>query len=285
MLRVYRERLDGPDRSAWSSLWPQPPPPLTPRHISSPPKKLAVEPSDSITSSSPNHHPPGVKTLSSFLDIDKAKDLPSREIEALWRLRHAPSKQSLCATIPAQIYTTMAQMAKRHPQFIVPGLPQSQKSQVKDADECSSASREGESPAASRFDGAAIHFLQWTFPSPTTATVLFTHLSEYKLRGEHAQPHTTLTHHLEMAESKGLVLCQGMVLPDRGVDMEEAKWLVLQLQKFYDIGESAEKAEEEKYSQVGGELKRRRRRLVEKFSRGDPSFKVEELLEEAERLG
>lgn len=71
-------------------------------------------------------------------------------------------------------------------------------------------------------------------------------------------------------------------MPDRGVSVEEGKWLVLQLQKFYNIGEEAERGEE---SKVAAELKRRRRRLVEMFSSGDQGFRVEELLEEAERLG
>ena len=86
-----------------------------------------------------------------------------------------------------------------------------------------------------------------------------------------------------MAEPKGLVLCQGTVAPDRGVGVEEGRWLVMQLQKFYNIGEEAEKREGG--SRVGLDLKRRRRRLVEMFSNGDQGFRVEELLEEAERLG
>lgn len=79
------------------------------------------------------------------------------------------------------------------------------------------------------------------------------------------------------------MLCQGTVVPDRGVGVEECKWLVMQLQKFYNVGEEAEKRESG--SQVGIDLKKRRRRLVEMFSKGDQDFKIEELLEEAERLG
>lgn len=243
------------------SPWPKPPPPPSPQEQPSEARPL-----------------PGVKTLSSFLDIPKAMDLPQRELEALWRLRHAHSKQSLCATMPADTFSTIASNAKRHPQFIVPGLPRKVSSRETGAASESSAQQDNNTQ-----EGAPIHFLQWTFPTPTTATVLFTHLAEYKLRGEHAQPHTTITHHLEMAEPKGLVLCQGTVVPDRGVGVEEGKWLVMQLQKFYNIGEAAEKRESG--SQVGVHLKKRRRRLVEMFSKGDQSFRVEDLLEEAERLG
>lgn len=168
--------------------------------------------------------------------------LPQKEIEYIWRLRHANNPNSLCAVIPTNTYKQIQQTARKHPQFILP-LP-----------------REGH--------GAEIHFLQWTFPSPTTATVLFTHLAEYKLRGEFSQPHTTVTHHLDLSDSKGLVLLQGSVIPDRGVTADEAKWLLMCLQKFY--GQGAEETP--------------RRKLMEQFSQGDGNFKVEELLEEAEKI-
>lgn len=147
----------------------------------------------------------------------------------------------MCAVIPERIYKRIETTAKRHPQFILP-IP-----------------REGK--------GAEIHFLQWTFPTPTTTTVLFTHLAEFKLRGEYAQPHTTVTHHLDMSDSKGLVLLQGSVVDGRGITVDEGKWLLMCLQRFY-----------------GAEEKVERRKLLEQFSQGDGGFKVEELLEEAEKI-
>ena len=108
--------------------------------------------------------------------------------------------------------------------------------------------------------------MQWTFPTPTTTTVLFTHLAEFKLRGEYAQPHTTVTHHLDLAGPKGLILLQGSIMEGRGITVEEGKWLLMCLQKFY-----------------GGEDKVERRKLLEQFSHGDGNFKVEQLLEEAEK--
>jgi ATP synthase F1 complex assembly factor 1 len=213
-----------PPSAAFSSPFPPPPPaPRTP-----------TEKTSSSTS--------GVKTLSSFLDIEKARALPQKELEAIWRLRHVNDTQSLCATIPIPVYQTIEATAKKHPHFILP-LP-----------------KEGQ--------GAEIHFLQWTFPAENTVTVLFTHLAEYKLRGEFSQPHTTITHHLELAEEKGLVLLQGQVVEGRGVSVDEAKWLVMCLQKFYGVG--GEKSE--------------RRRLLELFGKGDEAFKVEDLVEEAERI-
>lgn len=250
---LLKSHSQQPGQTQSSSPWPKPPPP----------------PSAQTLPDVSSDKPPGVKTLSSFLDVSKALDLPQREIEALWRLRHANSPQSLCATMPSSMFANIARTARQHPQFILPGLP-------------AQAAEGGNEAKDANRPGAAIHFVQWTFPSPETATVLFTHLAEYKLRGEHAQPHTTLTHHLELADPKGIVLCQGNVVPDRGVNMEEGKWLLLQLQKFYNIGEEVEASES---SSVGKELKKDRRRLVEMFSQGSADFKVEELLEAAERMG
>jgi ATP synthase F1 complex assembly factor 1 len=185
---------------------------------------------------------PGIKTLSSYLDLEKTRALPRKELEAVWRLRHVKDPQSLCAVIPLDVYKTLEATAKKHPHFILP-LP-----------------KEGQ--------GAEIHFIQWSFPAENTVTVLFTHLAEYKLRGEFSQPHTTITHHLEMAEDKGLVLLQGQVLEGRGVSVDEAKWLVMCLQKFYGVG--GEKSE--------------RKRLLEMFAKGDAAFSVEALVEETEKI-
>ena len=110
--------------------------------------------------------------------------------------------------------------------------------------------------------------LQWTFPAENTVTVLFTHLAEYKLRGEFSQPHTIITHHLELVKETGLVLLHGQVVANRGVSVNEAKWLVMCLQKFYGVG--GEKSE--------------RRRLLELFGKGDTAFKVEDLVEESEKI-
>lgn len=187
---------------------------------------------------------PGIKALSSYLNLDKIATLPPKEIEYIWRLRHASSPISLCAILPSTIFARIRQAARKHPQFILP-LP-----------------REGSA-------GAEIHFMQWSFPAPDTVTVVFTHLAEYKLRGEFSQPHTTITMHTELMQEKGLVLMQGQVIKGRGVNVEEARWLVLCLQKFY-----GEEQEEDN----------RRKRLMEMFSQGDAAFKLEELVEEAEKI-
>ena len=97
--------------------------------------------------------------------------------------------------------------------------------------------------------------------------MLFTHLAEFKLRGEYAQPHTTVTHHLDLADAKGVVLAQGSVVEGRGISVEEGKWLLMCLQKFY-----------------GGEGEGERKKLLEQFSQGDGGFRLEQLLEEAEKI-
>lgn len=101
------------------------------------------------------------------------------------------------------------------------------------------------------------------------STVVFTHLAEYKLRGEFSQPHTTITMHTELQDQKGLVLMQGQVVEGRGISVDEARWLVLCLQRFYGEQEGRDTS---------------RKKLLSMFSEGDQAFTVEELVEEAEKL-
>jgi ATP synthase F1 complex assembly factor 1 len=213
---------------------PPPPPQLesTPAQASAPSAKEGVAQE-------------GVKTLSSFLDVAKTLTLPAKEIEYVWRLRHASNPRSLSAVMPASTYAHMALAARKHPQFVLPVPREDQ--------------------------GAEMHFLQWSFPARDTAAVLFTHLAEYKLRGEWASPHTTVSMHLELVEDKGLVLAQGTVAEDRGMSVEDGKWLLMCLQKFYSAFE--------------GEGNDRRKRLLQQFTNGDASFEVQKLLDEAERVG
>ncbi|KGQ07641.1 Protein ATP11 [Beauveria bassiana D1-5] len=119
-------------------------------------------------------------------------------------------------------------------------------------------------PVPHETQGAEMHFLQWVFdPASRTST-----------------PHTTITHHLDLADDKGLVLMQGHVVDDRGVKPEHAKWLAVCLQRFYGAWEAG--------VELQGERKERaeaRKQLLEWFAAGDARFSVEKLLEEAERMG
>lgn len=195
----------------------------------------------------------GVKTLDQILDLPKARTLPVPELTAIWRLRHASSPQNLCAMVPQHTYEAMEAEARKHPQFVLP-LPHPEQ-------------------------GAEMHFLQWTFdPATHTSTVLFTQLAEYKARGEFAVPHTTVTHHLDLVADKRVVLMQGTVVADRGVKPDDARWLVMCLQRFYGGWDG------EKNDAPGKERADERKKLLEWFGKGDSRFSVEKLLEEAERL-
>jgi ATP synthase mitochondrial F1 complex assembly factor 1 len=223
---------------------------------------------------------PGIKPLSAYLDLAKVSNLPRKELELIWRLRHASDPLSLCAVVPIETYNRIYRTAKIHPQFILP-LPRPA------ADDGSGDTKQ----AAQGFEGgkrnaADIHFLQWGFHPPAvppaphsttafthTSTVLFTHLASYKLHGAYAQPHTTITHHLDLADSHGLVLLNGTVMAGRGVSPEEGRWLVMCLQKFYDFE-----------GHRGGIGKGKRQGLLQKFSNGDQDFNLEELVDEAERV-
>ncbi|RDA83425.1 hypothetical protein CP532_4417 [Ophiocordyceps camponoti-leonardi (nom. inval.)] len=189
-----------------------------------------------------------VQTLDAIIDVDKARALPEKELTAVWRLRHADSPQNICAVVPASTYRAMELAARTAPQFVLP---------VPHADQ-----------------GAEMHFLQWTFDAASnTSTVLFTQLAEYKARGGFAQPHTTITHHLDFAADKGLVLMCGRLVDGRGVRPEHAQWLVMSLQRFYGAWDDQT------------ENATARRELLEWFASGDSRFSVERLLNEAERMG
>ncbi|CAG9990219.1 unnamed protein product [Clonostachys byssicola] len=229
---------------------------------STPPPAAAVPKTEAKPRQQPPPPPPGspekkaVKGLDDIIDLEKSRLLPEKELTAIWRLRHANSPNNVCAVIPTATYRAMEDAARSAPQFVLP-VP-----------------HEGQ--------GAEIHFLQWTFDAASrTSTVLFTQLAEFKNRGEFAQPHTTVTHHLDLADEKGLVLMQGQLMEDRGVTPEQVKWLVMCLQRFYGGWEGDSAA-------LTGERRVRadeRKRLLDWFASGDKRFTVEKLLDEAERMG
>ncbi|KAI0141075.1 ATP11-domain-containing protein [Hypoxylon sp. NC0597] len=213
-----------------------------PSHPPPPPPRPQAAPAGKSTAT--------IKPLSEILDLPKARALPEKELSAIWRLRHASSPNSLCAVIPASTYASLEATARRHPSFVLP-VPR------------------GEGV------GAEIHFLQWVFDRESqTATVLFTQLAEYKARGEWAQPHTSVTHYWDggLAENPGVVLMAGSVVEGRGASVQDARWLVMLLQRFYG-GEGTGGGDEGK------------KKLLEEFGRGDGKFSVERLLEESEKLG
>ncbi|OAL53435.1 ATP11-domain-containing protein [Pyrenochaeta sp. DS3sAY3a] len=221
--------------TAQTSPWPSPPPPPTPTSADAP--------------------PPGVKTLNSFLDVPKISTLPSKEINALWRLRHANNPQSIHFSVPAGTFSSLLATAKQHPAFVLP-VPRQIPAENAPAEA-------GETQQA-----AELHYLQFAHPHRDTTTLLFTSLAEFKLRGEFASPHTTITFHQELAGSHDLVLGQGTVIENKGVTLDDARWLVMCMQKFY----------------VQSEEGRGRVELLDMFTRGDAGFRVERLIDEAEKI-
>jgi len=260
--KAYSDKIEKLRKEADVVVPPRPPTAPSSTSSSTPESSAPSSPASTAPSTPPSSPSPtksetqkesssGIKPLSSYLDLEKATTLPVRELTAVWRLRHASSPLNLSAVIPTETYTQMDSLARTHPQFVLP---------VPHPDQ-----------------GAEMHFLQWTWdPATKTSTVLFTQLAEYKARGEFAQPHTTVTHHLDFAGDKGVVLMQGQVVENRGVKPEDAQWLLMCLQRFYGAADA------------GGADKVRveaRRNLLEWFAKGDSRFTVEALLEEAERVG
>ena len=186
-----------------------------------------------------------VKTLSSYVDVDKLRQhSDSKEIELIWRAGH--TKDSLiCAVIPSGIYGRMATLARNHPMFILP-LP--------------------------RDSGVEMHFMQFKFPEANVSHILFTSLLEYKTHGEFARPHTTVMHFEDLAEEKGIVLMRGEVDGEqRGIGLDDARMLVMGVQKLYG-------------ADVESERGRNRRKLIEEFTRGSDEFDVSQLLDELNQI-
>lgn len=70
----------------------------------------------------------------------------------------------------------------------------------------------------------------------------------------------------------------GHVMPDRGVSVAEASWLVSCVQRFYDFSSKST-------SDGCGRDGNRKAELLKMFTRGDvEGFSVEDLVEEAERF-
>ena len=239
------------DRVVPPGLVPDPPSTSTilgsfPHHPPPPPPTPSVETSKSSRETTAS----GIKPLSSILNLDNIANLPAHEIADFWRLCHASDPCSLCATIPVETFTSMEATARQFPQFVLP-VPHPEQ-------------------------GAEIHFMQWTWDVATQSVgVMFTQLAEYKARGEYAAPHTTLTHYTDLKEEKGVVLMVGGVAGDRGVKAEDARWLVMCLQRFYG-GWNGEGDEDRAKA---------RRDLLEWFGKGDERFTVQGLMDEAERMG
>jgi ATP synthase F1 complex assembly factor 1 len=205
-------------------------------------------PSTSTTSTSKSKNQPAVspiKTLSSFIDVDKLRiHTDQKEIELIWRAGHTKDNL-ICAVIPSPIYNRMTSLARHNPMFIIP-LP--------------------------RENGIEMHFGQFKFAETNVTHILFTSLLEYKMHGEFARPHSTVMHFEDLADDKGIVLMRGEIdANQRVVGVDDALLLVMGVQKLYGTEPESERG-------------RIRRKLVEQVTKGAEEFDIKILMDELNRI-
>lgn len=249
-----------------------------------------------ISSSSPN------QPLSSILNIPRLLSTPhtAAQVSALWTAYHASrsggtGRGYICAAIPLELHEKMTAVSRKYSSFVVP-LPRVRSGPL----------IEGEEDKAWEF-----YFLQWDFheapPVPTatedpfsppqktaasstnprTATVLFTPLQEYKMRGEFATPYLVLTFYTDLVSSHGTVLMRGEITPSTAGDVasagnaaksegrfmlgqEDAQLLAMEVQKFYLWREGKAEGKEREGEQ-----------LLKVFHEKPEEFSWEELLKHA----
>lgn len=188
---------------------------------------------------------PPFKTLKSFIDVEKISELESDQIGLIWRARFQSNPKNVCSVVPVDIFYNLYRTARKNPNFILPLKKENQ--------------------------GHELHFVQWNFSGPQTVHVIFTTLAEYKLHGEFAKPHTTLTFHRELEHDKKIVLMNGLLESDGNVSLAEAQMLILNLQNFYGG-----------LSENNSEKHAKKLKLLEAFNKGTDDFVLEELIKESQ---
>ena len=180
------------------------------------------------------------KTLDSYVDVEKIRELPEKDISFIWRARFENKSRNLHASLSGPQFSSLYANAFRYPTFILP-LPRGN-------------------------EGYEMHFLQWSFVGRETTHCLLTTVAEYRLHGEFARPHTTLSFHQDLLDSKDIVLMSGTVEKDSNCSVEDAQVLLFNIQKFYgDVLNASEKRE-----MVN---------LLEGFKHGDANFDLQKLIE------
>ncbi|KAM9896682.1 hypothetical protein OXX79_007335 [Metschnikowia pulcherrima] len=185
------------------------------------------------------------KTLSSFVDVEKLRVLPEKEMTYIWKARFEANERAITAALNASQFGNLFANAFKNPSFVLP-LP-----------------KDG--------DGYEMHFVQWSFVGPHTTHCMLTSLAEYKLHKEYAKPHTTLMFHQELLGDSGVVLMNGQLEQDVPLSVEEASLLVLNVQRFYGAMTASSSAE-------------RKLELLRAFTQGDSAFSMDKLIEEAASL-
>lgn len=184
------------------------------------------------------------KTLDSYVATDKLQELAPETIGLIWRARFEQKEDALLSIVPADVFDKLFKNARENPIFVLP-LP--------------------------RGDGTEFHYVQWAFVGPDTVHCMFTTLLEFKTHKEYARPHTTVSFHTELKQSKGIVLMNGHVEKESAVKLPDAQLLMLNIQRFYGAMSETETA-------------KRRLQMLRDFTSGSPAFSFDQLIAEAQSL-
>lgn len=202
------------------------------------------------------------KTLDDYVKLDLFKKLPPTQIGLVWRARFQTKERTLCAVVDGSSYDKMYHYAIDNPRFILP-LPK-EDAQVEKAKDHNS-SNNGRTPVE-------MHFIQWAPVGKDTLHLMITSLAAFKLHKEYTKPHTTVSFHSELKDSKGLVLMNGQVDKEAAVSLKDVRLLLLNLQRFYGaMGDSTD-------------ISQQRIKLVHDFNQGSGEFDIEKFLELSESM-
>lgn len=119
---AYKDRIETLRKETSIELPRAPVSPVVSAGLAHPPPPVPTPIAEAVKRVS-GRGPPGIKTLSSYIDVDKLRVLPgAKEIEFIWRARFVGDQHSLCAVIPHEKYTKMEEDAKKHP-MVLPLAP------------------------------------------------------------------------------------------------------------------------------------------------------------------
>lgn len=186
-----------------------------------------------------------IKSLDSFIDVEKLQLHDAKEIELIWKARFEHKDNQLCGAINGLTFSRIYKNARLNPSFVLPLHHEEQ--------------------------GVELHYAQWAFVGPYTMHCMITSVAEYKLHQEYARPHTTVMIHSNLLTDKNLALMNAAVEKDSNVSQEQGAMLVLNLQRFYGADESTDSG-------------RRKVEMLQHFTTGSPDFSPEALITETETL-
>ncbi|KAG4301728.1 hypothetical protein PCANB_001848 [Pneumocystis canis] len=147
-----------------------------------------------------------IKTLLSYINVEKLKSHNVKEIELIWKARHIQNECNLCGLIPSIKFNIMEENAKRYNMFILP---------------------------INHTQDIKMYFLQWFFSNEFTKHVLITSLIEYKNKGEFAKPYAFLSYYTDLSFDKNIVLMRGELEKNKEITINDLRMLIFQIEKFF----------------------------------------------------